>query len=189
MSPREIFLTGATGFLGSSLAAELLRRGHRVRALVRPGSESRVPAGMRNRSRRRAARRDLRCEHRACRYVRSSRRSRASQPEQGRGVSQDRPGLLPRSRERRQAGGHPPLRLSQRGPSRSHDEGVPGSARRRRSDGHRRLEFPQASCVRGTCSGPEEAGLACCNRSTRWRGCSRRRAKARTAWRWSRWSR
>ena len=48
MPPQEIFLTGATGFLGSSLAAELLRRGHRVRALVRPGSESRVPAGLRN---------------------------------------------------------------------------------------------------------------------------------------------
>jgi uncharacterized protein YbjT (DUF2867 family) len=45
MPPRVVFLTGATGFLGSSLAAELLRRGHRVRALVRPGSESRVPQG------------------------------------------------------------------------------------------------------------------------------------------------
>ena len=43
MPPRQIFLTGASGFLGSSLAAELLRRGHRVRALIRPGSESRVP--------------------------------------------------------------------------------------------------------------------------------------------------
>ncbi len=43
MAQQQIFLTGATGFLGSSLAAELLRRGHRVRALVRPGSESRVP--------------------------------------------------------------------------------------------------------------------------------------------------
>ena len=45
MPPRQIFLTGATGFLGSSLAAELLRRGHNVRALVRPGSRSRVPTG------------------------------------------------------------------------------------------------------------------------------------------------
>ena len=44
-SPREVFLTGATGFMGSRLAAELLRRGHRVRALARPGSEARVPAG------------------------------------------------------------------------------------------------------------------------------------------------
>jgi uncharacterized protein YbjT (DUF2867 family) len=40
-----VFLTGATGFMGRNLAVELLRRGHRVRALARPGSESRVPAG------------------------------------------------------------------------------------------------------------------------------------------------
>lgn len=45
MPSQQVFLTGATGFIGSSLAAELLRRGHSVRALVRPGSESRVPAG------------------------------------------------------------------------------------------------------------------------------------------------
>jgi uncharacterized protein YbjT (DUF2867 family) len=45
MPQHRIFLTGATGFLGSSLAAELLRRGHRVQALVRPGSESRVAPG------------------------------------------------------------------------------------------------------------------------------------------------
>ena len=42
--PREVFITGATGFMGSRLAAELLRRGHRVRALARPGSEARLPA-------------------------------------------------------------------------------------------------------------------------------------------------
>jgi len=45
MSQRNVFLTGSTGFLGRSLAAELLRRGHRVRALVRPGSEARVVQG------------------------------------------------------------------------------------------------------------------------------------------------
>src|SRR5581483_948135 len=37
--------TGVTGFMGRSLAMELLRRGHTVRALARPGSENRVPAG------------------------------------------------------------------------------------------------------------------------------------------------
>ena len=42
---REVFLTGATGFMGSRLAAELLRRGHRVRALARPGSEAKLAAG------------------------------------------------------------------------------------------------------------------------------------------------
>ena len=40
-----VFLTGATGFMGRNLAVELLRRGHQVRALARPGSEERVPAG------------------------------------------------------------------------------------------------------------------------------------------------
>ena len=45
MAKHEVFMTGGTGFLGSSLAAELLRRGHGVRALVRPGSESRVVQG------------------------------------------------------------------------------------------------------------------------------------------------
>lgn len=41
----EVFLTGATGYMGTALAQELLRRGHGVRALVRPGSESKAPAG------------------------------------------------------------------------------------------------------------------------------------------------
>ena len=45
MAQRDVFLTGSTGFLGRSLATELLRRGHRVRALVRAGSESRVVQG------------------------------------------------------------------------------------------------------------------------------------------------
>jgi len=45
MARHDVFLTGGTGFLGRNLAAELLRRGHRVRALVRPGSESRTVPG------------------------------------------------------------------------------------------------------------------------------------------------
>jgi len=40
-----VFLTGATGFLGRNLATELLRRGHRVRALVRPESRHRLLGG------------------------------------------------------------------------------------------------------------------------------------------------
>lgn len=42
---RKIFLTGGTGYLGSRLAALLRDRGHGVRALVRPGSERKLPAG------------------------------------------------------------------------------------------------------------------------------------------------
>ena len=40
-----VFLTGASGFMGRNLAAELVRRGHRVRGLVRPGPEKRVAPG------------------------------------------------------------------------------------------------------------------------------------------------
>jgi len=40
-----VFLTGASGFMGRRLAAELLSRGHKVRGLVRQGSESRAAPG------------------------------------------------------------------------------------------------------------------------------------------------
>ncbi len=42
---RAVFVTGGTGYVGRRAIPALLARGHRVRALVRPGSESRVPAG------------------------------------------------------------------------------------------------------------------------------------------------
>jgi len=47
MAPEKrcVFITGGTGYLGQPLIAELLRRGHRVRALARPGSESKLPSG------------------------------------------------------------------------------------------------------------------------------------------------
>ena len=41
----RIFLTGGTGYMGSRLIPILAARGHEVVALVRPGSESRLPAG------------------------------------------------------------------------------------------------------------------------------------------------
>ncbi len=43
----NVFLTGASGFVGRHLAAALLARGHSVRGLVRPGSEGRLPKGCR----------------------------------------------------------------------------------------------------------------------------------------------
>src|SRR3954451_69901 len=39
--PRTIFITGATGLVGSHAAEEALRRGHRVRGLVRASSDTR----------------------------------------------------------------------------------------------------------------------------------------------------
>lgn len=44
MTPHHVFVTGGTGYVGYPLITELVRRGHSVRALVRPGSERRLPA-------------------------------------------------------------------------------------------------------------------------------------------------
>jgi uncharacterized protein YbjT (DUF2867 family) len=42
---RNVFITGGTGYLGRFLVPELIKRGHTVTCLVRPGSEKRLPAG------------------------------------------------------------------------------------------------------------------------------------------------
>ena len=44
-SPMNVFMTGATGYIGRHLVPELLRRGHIVRALAREGSEKKLPPG------------------------------------------------------------------------------------------------------------------------------------------------
>ena len=41
----DVFVTGGTGYIGSRLIAALAARGHRVRALVRPDSVAKLPAG------------------------------------------------------------------------------------------------------------------------------------------------
>lgn len=41
----NVFITGGTGYIGQRLIPELIRRGHTVRALVRHGSEKKLPAG------------------------------------------------------------------------------------------------------------------------------------------------
>ena len=41
----KCFVTGASGFIGSNLVRELLARKHRVKALVRPGSDRHGLAG------------------------------------------------------------------------------------------------------------------------------------------------
>lgn len=45
LTRHEVFVTGGTGYIGRSLIPQLVRRGHRVRALVRSGSEQRLPSG------------------------------------------------------------------------------------------------------------------------------------------------
>jgi uncharacterized protein YbjT (DUF2867 family) len=41
----RVFVTGGTEYVGRPLIAQLLERGHEVLALVRPGSEKKLPAG------------------------------------------------------------------------------------------------------------------------------------------------
>jgi uncharacterized protein YbjT (DUF2867 family) len=45
MTPRNVFITGGTGYVGRALMPRLLERGHEVRALVRLGSENGLPRG------------------------------------------------------------------------------------------------------------------------------------------------
>lgn len=42
----KCFVTGASGFIGSNLACELIARGHQVKALLRPGADERALAGL-----------------------------------------------------------------------------------------------------------------------------------------------
>ena len=42
---KQVFVTGGTGYMGRSLIPELMERGHQVRALVRQGSEGKLPPG------------------------------------------------------------------------------------------------------------------------------------------------
>jgi len=44
--PLTVCITGATGYLGRALSAALRERGHRVRALVRPGGAARAAPGV-----------------------------------------------------------------------------------------------------------------------------------------------
>jgi uncharacterized protein YbjT (DUF2867 family) len=44
-SSRCVFITGGTGYLGACLIPRLVERGHRVRALARRGSETKLPKG------------------------------------------------------------------------------------------------------------------------------------------------
>jgi len=41
----NIFVTGGTGFIGQHVIAALLAKGHSVQALIRPGSEKKLPSG------------------------------------------------------------------------------------------------------------------------------------------------
>jgi uncharacterized protein YbjT (DUF2867 family) len=43
---RQVFITGATGYMGQRLVPLLMQRGHTVKAVVRRGSETKAPKGV-----------------------------------------------------------------------------------------------------------------------------------------------
>lgn len=43
---RNVFITGATGYMGQRLVPLLIERGHTVKTLIRRGSETKAPAGV-----------------------------------------------------------------------------------------------------------------------------------------------
>ena len=47
IAARSVFITGSTGFMGLRLIDALLPAGHHVSALARPGSEGKLPPGVR----------------------------------------------------------------------------------------------------------------------------------------------
>lgn len=44
--PHRVFVAGGTGYIGRAALHTLFTRGHTIRALVRPGSEGKLPAGV-----------------------------------------------------------------------------------------------------------------------------------------------
>ena len=45
MQQHNVFITGGSGYMGTKLISRLIERGHTVRALVRRGSERKLPSG------------------------------------------------------------------------------------------------------------------------------------------------
>jgi len=45
VATHQVFVTGGTGYMGQRLIPELLQRGHAVRAVVREGSQNKLPQG------------------------------------------------------------------------------------------------------------------------------------------------
>ena len=45
MQQHNVFITGGSGYMGTKLISRLMERGHTVRALVRRGSERKLPSG------------------------------------------------------------------------------------------------------------------------------------------------
>jgi NAD(P)H-binding len=138
MMKRCVFVAGGTGYLGRPLIERLLKRGHEVRALVRAGSERRLPVGCQVIEGNALSPQLLRWADRASRGIYSAGRSRTSEPGKGRTVLAGRSN---RGAECSQSGNterSAAFRLSKRGVPRPGYESLHRSARRVRGSNLRR---------------------------------------------------
>ena len=131
MVVRNVFITGGTGYLGSRLIPRLVARGHAVRALVRPGSEGKLPPAARRSP---ATPSTGRPSPRRCGPATPSSSSSAlrSRAPQGGAVQGRRPGFGAGVGGGGGSGAGGPLRVRQRCPAGAGDEGLRGGARRGR---------------------------------------------------------
>ena len=156
----DVFLTGGTGFMGSSLVRELLRRGHQVRALVRPGSESKLATGCE------AVPGDALSAESLCGtnspggYLRAPGWCGPSQPAKGRGISRDRFEVVPGSGAGGGSKRRAPFRIPQCRAAGPDHAGIPGGPRGRGTNGpgERHGRDLRSSLV---CAGPGTSVAVC----------------------------
>jgi len=86
--PHYVFITGGTGYMGRQLIRRLVERGHQARALVRPGSEQKLPPACTAVIGDAFRQKFVRQQDPAGRYLCAVGRSFSSQSRQGGGISQ-----------------------------------------------------------------------------------------------------
>jgi len=122
----KVFITGGTGYMGSRLIPLLVGRGHEVQALVRKGSETKLPAGAIP-----VVADPLRMDS-YTEWVRGADTFVHLKSGEGEGVSGNRSAFGP---GRGEGGGrrrHQAVRLSKRGATGKNDAGIYRRAKRRR---------------------------------------------------------
>lgn len=116
-----MFVAGGTGYMGQKLISRLLERGHQVRALVRSGSEKKLPAGCTPILGNALDGASYAPPNRAGRHVRAIGGRGAFQSRESGGVPTGRSSRRIRSRGSGEVGGDSPFCLPERGASRAHD--------------------------------------------------------------------
>ena len=163
VSPRRIFIAGGTGYLGTGLIPQLIRRGHEVSALVRPESAQKLPTRLSAGDRKCYRPLYVWCRGERGRYICPAGGSSETLSLEGSSVPCHRSGLSARIFGDREDGCRESLRLCQRGAPRPHHEGLYRSADGMRSDDPARVVSGLPSCGPGIFWAPGIGGLSSCS--------------------------